>query len=82
MKLDDLNTLIDRLNRSGGFSFRIMLAGLLAIYGRRVVARALVERYSGNVVSIAAASNWCRRSHPSDQTGKPVSRPSNPGSAG
>jgi hypothetical protein len=65
MKPDALNAEVDRLNRSrGGFSYRIMLAGLLVLYGRNAVAQALRERWSGNVVSIAAAANWCRSSRP------------------
>jgi hypothetical protein len=41
--------------------YRIMLGGLLAVHGRTAVVHALAESWSGNVVSIAAASKWCRR---------------------
>ena len=60
MKLDSLQRQLEQLNRSGGLTYREMLAGLLAIHGRQIVVRALVENWSGNVVSIASSQNWCR----------------------
>ena len=61
MRSEELHAQLDRLNRSDGFSYRVMLAGLFAIHGRKAVVQGLVESWSDNVVSIAAASNWCRR---------------------
>jgi hypothetical protein len=61
MKPDALNAEVDRLNRSrGGFSYRIMLGGLIAVHGREAVVQAMIGSWSGNVVSIAAAPGWCR----------------------
>jgi len=51
---------ITQLNQSSGFTYRMMLAGMIAAHGKDAVIRELMGTYSGNVVSIAAAQNWCR----------------------
>ena len=56
----DLRVEIIRLNRTSGFSYRIMLAGILAAHGKDAVVKELTASHTGNVVSIAAASNWCK----------------------
>ena len=56
----DLRVEIRRLNHTSGFSYRIMLAGVLAAHGREAVVKELTASHTGNVVSIAAASNWCK----------------------
>jgi hypothetical protein len=58
--IETLHQQVERLNRSSGVSYQIMLAGLLARHGHVAVARALVASCTGNVISIAAAPRWCR----------------------
>jgi hypothetical protein len=58
--LNNLHNQIERLNHAGGLSYRIMLGGLLATYGRDVIAKELNALYSDNVVSIARAKDWCQ----------------------
>ena len=71
MTPEELHAQLERLNRSDGFSYRVMLAGLLAVHGRKAVVQALVESWSDNVVSIASSSsNWCRRPRPRKRQSK------------
>jgi len=52
---------LKRLQHLTGFTYRIMLAGLVAVYGRDAVVKELVSICADNgVVSIASAENWCR----------------------
>jgi hypothetical protein len=60
MRTEHLQAQVERLNRSTGVSYRIMLAGLLALHSRKPVVQALAGSWSGNVVSIATSTNWCR----------------------
>jgi hypothetical protein len=60
MEPDSLQPELERLNRSEGFCYRAMLAGLLAVHGRDAVVEGLIASCSGNVISIAAAPGWCR----------------------
>jgi hypothetical protein len=56
----NLQIQLERLQHSKGLVYRATLAGLLAMYGRDAIVKALVESRSGNVVSMAASPNWCR----------------------
>jgi hypothetical protein len=62
MTIETLHQQVERLHRASGLGYQIMLAGLLAAYGRPAVIKAMLESWTGNVVSIAAAARWCQHS--------------------
>jgi hypothetical protein len=64
----NLDAQIELLQKRKGFLYRTELAGLLAIYGRAEIVKALVSSSTGNVVSIAASPNWCRAQRPTRPT--------------
>jgi hypothetical protein len=75
MSEETLHQQVERLQRSSGLSYQMMLGGLLAAHGRSAVVKAMADSWAGNVVSIAAAARWCQHSaadkHLKPQAGRP-----------
>ena len=75
MSVETLHQQVERLQRSSGLTYRMMLAGLLAAHGRLAVVKAMANSWTGNVVSIAAATRWCQRSAASKHLKPPTGGP-------
>jgi hypothetical protein len=75
MCVETLHQQVERLQRSSGLTYQMMLAGLLAAHGRPAVVKAMADSWAGNVVSIAPAARWCQHSAASKHLKPPTGRP-------